>query len=92
MGIPKIWSANDMVAFLITNWVRSRNDNKKSIGVYLGDIQGAFDKVDKGVLLAKLTKLGLPKKIVALMRAYFEPRKAQVCVGGKRARLSHSIT
>ena len=81
----KQWSANDMLAFMLTKWIRVLNQDKKNIGVYLGDIQGAFDKVDKQVLLAKLTKLGLPKHIVRLMKAYFEPRKAQVCVGGEKS-------
>ena len=74
-----------MLAFMLTKWIRVLNQDKKSIGVYLGDIQGAFDKVDKQVLLAKLAKLGLPKHIVRLMKAYFEPRKAQVCVGGEKS-------
>ena len=70
---------------MMTKWIRVLNQDKKNIGVYLGDIQGAFDKVDKHVLLAKLNKLGLPNHIVQLMKAYFEPRDAQVCVGGQKS-------
>ena len=74
-----------MLAFMLTKWIRVLSQDKKNIGVYLGDVQGAFDKVDKSVLLAKLTMLGLPNHIVKLMKAYFEPRSAQVCVGGEKS-------
>ena len=53
------------------------------IGAYLSDISGAFDKVDKRYLLAKLHNAGVGGDFLNFLDAYLAPRTGQVCVQGK---------
>ena len=52
------------------------------IGGYLGDITGAFDRVCKEYLLAKLCNAGVGPLYLNFLDSYLQPRKAQVVVEG----------
>jgi len=52
------------------------------MAVYLGDISGAFDRVYKETLLAKLFSIGVPDFFLAFLDAYLSPRVGQVTVAG----------
>ena len=52
------------------------------MGVYLGDISGAFDRVDAKRLLHKLRRLGVCDKLVNFFMDFLAPRLARVAVDG----------
>ena len=51
-------SARDLVTASVARWVLKICQGNK-IGIYIGDISGAFDKVSRQLLLAKLAQLGV---------------------------------
>ena len=53
------------------------------VGVFLSDIQGAFDRVDTEVLLRKCQGAGLCDLLLSLLRDFFAERQAVVLVNGK---------
>ena len=52
------------------------------IATYLGDISGAFDRVFKDYLLAKLQSAGVGAQYLNFLDSYLQPRKASVAVEG----------
>ena len=54
---------------------------EKIVG-YLSDISGAFDRVCKEYLLAKLHQYGVGSTYLNFLDAYLQPRQAQVIVEG----------
>ena len=56
-------------------------DNQKVDVIYL-DFAKAFDKVDHGILLAKLEKLGIGGKLLQWLRVFLTNRVQQVRVLG----------
>ena len=63
------------------SWILSICKGKK-VGGYLGDISGAFDRVNKAYLLAKLSEAGVGPTYLNFLDAYLEPRVGQVLVEG----------
>ena len=57
-GFRKRCSSRDLVLASVARWILSICKGKK-IGLYLGDITGAFDKVFKDYLIAKLHSCGV---------------------------------
>ena len=55
------------------------------IAAYLGDITGAFDRVCKEYLLAKLHAAGVGPTYLNFLDSYLQPRKAVVVVEGQRS-------
>ena len=53
------------------------------IAAFLGDISGAFDRVFKDYLMAKLYVAGVGPLYLNFIDAYLQPRKAQVIVEGE---------
>ena len=49
--------------------------------VYCSDVSGAFDKVPKERLLAKLVAKGIHPKLIKLISSWLESRQATVAVG-----------
>ena len=74
-------SARDMVTMLIMTWILAVCTGKK-VGAYLSDISGAFDRVFKPYLLAKLHGFGVGSRFLNFLDAYLSPRKGQVVVQG----------
>ena len=50
--------------------------------MYLSDISGAFDRVFKEFLMAKLYRAGLPDFYLNFLSSYLEPRIGKVAVEG----------
>ena len=75
-------SSRDLVTMLMMFWILAICQGNK-IGAYLSDISGAFDKVDKRSLLAKLQSAGVGDDFLNFLDAYLAPRTGQVCVQGK---------
>ena len=81
-AFQKNLSCNDLVAALVCSWVLAF-ENREKVGVYLSDISGAFDRVEKPRLLAKLKASGLNDTLLQLLSSYLEARKAVVLVNGQ---------
>ena len=71
----------DLVLLLMCSWLLSFQRRLK-VGVYLGDISGAFDRVDAKRLLHKLRRLGVCDKLLAFFEDFLAPRLARVAVDG----------
>ena len=77
-------SARDLVTMLMLSWILAVCTGKK-VGAYLSDISGAFDRVFKPYLIAKLHRSGVGSTFLNFLDAYLEPRKGQVVVQGARS-------
>ena len=66
---------------LVSSWIANFCRRRKVV-VYLGDISGAFDKVFKDYLLAKLQTAGVADLFLDFLNAYLEPRVGMVAVEG----------
>ena len=73
--------AADLVTMLIMSWILGFCTGKK-VGAYLSDISGAFDRVSKELLLAKLYQFGVGTTYLNFLDAYLAPRKGKVVVQG----------
>jgi len=74
-------SARDLVTASVMSWILSICTGHK-IATYLGDISGAFDRVQKDYLLAKLHAAGVGTQFLNFLDSYLQPRKASVAVEG----------
>ena len=75
-------SARDLVTALTMSWILGICTGNK-IGGYLSDITGAFDRVFKDYLLAKLQAAGVGANYLNFLNAYLQPRRAKVIVEGE---------
>ena len=66
---------------LVMSWTLEICQGRK-IGAYLSDISGAFDRVFKPYLLAKLHSFGVGSKFLNFLDSYLSPRQGQVIVQG----------
>jgi len=66
---------------LIMSWILAICCGQK-VGAYLSDISGAFDRVFKTYLLAKLYAVGVGSKYLNFLDSYLAPRKGKVVVQG----------
>ena len=74
-------SSRDLVTMLVMSWILAVCKGKK-VGAYLSDISGAFDRVCKEYLLAKLHAFGVGHQYLNFLSAYLSPRRGQVGVQG----------
>ncbi len=74
-------SARDLVTTSVMSWILSICIGHK-VATYLGDISGAFDRVQKDYLLAKLQAAGVGTQFLNFLDSYLQPRKASVAVEG----------
>ena len=74
-------SARDLVTSLIMSWILAFSTGQK-IAAYLSDITGAFDRVCKDYLMAKLQMAGVGHVYLNFIDSYLQPRQAQVVVEG----------
>jgi hypothetical protein len=77
--------ARDVLALLTLRWVAALDKGMKIL-VYCSDVSGAFDKVSRDRLIAKLAAKGIHPKLVRLIAYWLEPRSASVVVGGAKSR------
>ena len=77
-------SACDLVTMLMLSWILAVCIGKK-VGAYLSDISGAFDRVFKPYLVAKLQACGVGPTFLNFLDAYLSPRKGQVLVQDARS-------
>ncbi len=71
----------DLVLLLICSWLREFQSRRK-VGVFLGDISGAFDRVDAEKMVQKLRRIGVCDSLIDLFTDYLAPRRANVGVDG----------
>ena len=74
-------SARDLVTSLMMSWILAICTGNK-VGAYLSDITGAFDRVFKDYLMAKLQAAGVGTTYLNFLNSYLNPRDAQVAVEG----------
>ena len=75
--IPK--SSTSMAAIsMIHNWSQSTNASGAAVRVVLFDYKKAFDLIDHGILVQKITKLSLPKAVVRWTTDFLFDRKQRV--------------
>jgi len=74
-------SARDLVTSLMMSWILAISTGNK-VGAYLSDITGAFDRVFKDYLMAKLQAAGIGTVYLNFLNSYLSPRDAQVVVEG----------
>ena len=63
------------------SWILAISQGKK-VAAYLSDIAGAFDRVCREYLLAKLYTVGMGTTYLNFLASYSNPRKASVVVEG----------
>jgi len=74
--------ARDLITMLMLSWILEVCLGRK-IGAYLSDISGAFDKVFKPYLLAKLQGYGVGETCLRFLDSYLSPRVGRVVVQGQ---------
>ena len=74
-------SSRDLVTALILSWILCICLGEK-VAAYLSDITGAFDRVFKDFLLAKLYAAGVGVQYLNFLDSYLQPRKGRVIVEG----------
>lgn len=74
-------SSRDLLTILVGSWIRGICSGKK-IGRYFSDIAGAFDRVDKNYMLAKLRSIGVSDTFLDFIGSYLESRIGRVTIDG----------
>ena len=74
-------SSRDLVTVSVARWVLRICQGSK-VGIYLADISGAFDKVSRPLLLAKLAQLGVAEAFLDFLNSYLLSRQGYVAVEG----------
>jgi len=73
--------SKDLVTMLMMSWILAVCRDCK-VGAYLSDISGAFDRVFKTYILAKLYAAGVGSRYLNFLESYLSPRKGRVVVQG----------
>ena len=77
-------SCRDLVTLLVCRWIWAL-DNGFKVAIYLSDIAGAFDRVDRDILVERLRRTGLSEAMIEFLCSYLAPRQAVVVVQGKES-------
>ena len=80
-GFRKMRSCRDLVTLLVCRWIWAL-DNGFKVGIYLSDISGAFDRVDRELLADDFRRYGVSECLFRLLYSYLAPREASVVVQG----------
>ena len=78
--------ARDTLALMLLVWITALA-KKRKICIYCSDVAGAFDRVPKGRLIAKLKAKKLHASLVNVLASWLRDRKAKVIVGGKSSKM-----
>ena len=81
LGFRKKHSCRDLVALLVCRWLWAL-DNGFKVGIYLSDISGAFDRVDREILADDIRRNGVTDCLFRFLFSYLAPREASVVVQG----------
>ena len=73
--------ARDVIVLLVMDILWSF-DKQLKVGFYCSDVSGAFDKVEKGRIEAKIRATGLHPSLAGLLCSWLEERKAEVVAAG----------
>ena len=65
----------------MAKWIRLICQGYK-IGLYLSDISATFDKVNRLLIIGKLSQPGVPSTSLGFLKSYLLPREGRVRVEG----------
>lgn len=71
--------------FCITQFIADSIDNRLQCDVVYTDFSKAFDRLDHGILLAKLDKIGFSPELVSFFKSYLYDRNQYVSFHGSRS-------
>ncbi len=74
-------SHRDVLAVNVCSWLLLFEQGK-TIGLYCSDVSGAFDRVSRDRLCAKIEASGLPANLSAFLASWLEDRVSTVVVSG----------
>ena len=74
----------DALAVNVCSWLLLLEDGF-AVGLYCSDVSGAFDRVCKARLGAKLLMSGLPATIILFLESWLEDRIASVVVSSAKS-------
>ena len=77
----KLSSARDLGLVCISSWILQFCRGRKIVA-YLSDISGAFDKVFKDYMMAKLAAAGVSDWYLDFLNAYLQSRLGRVAIEG----------
>ena len=60
-------------------------ESGKLVGLYCSDVSGAFDRVDRELLVRKIRSTGMSGCLARVLESWLEARVAEVVVGGQAA-------
>ena len=69
---------------MVLTWISGFNAKVK-FALYCSDVSGAFDRVKRERLIAKLRAKRMPEVLVGIFDAWLQNRVARVVVGGQRS-------
>lgn len=69
----------------VTQFVSEKLDDSKQVDIIYTDFSKAFDRLDHGILLGKLSKFGLSLALLDLITSYLENRRQYVEYRGYRS-------
>lgn len=70
-------SVAGLTTLMVCKWILALTRGS-NVGIHLSDISGAFDRVDTGLLLNKISKLGIPPTWIDCLASYLEARTESV--------------
>ncbi len=76
----------DTLTINVNNWILLL-EQKFLVGVYCSDVSGAFDRVSRDRLCAKLRTLGLHRDVLGFLSSWLEERASTVVLGGRNSEL-----
>ena len=74
-------SARDLLTIFTSTWIRAICMGHK-IGLYLSDIFGAFDRVDKDFLMKKFYNICVSAQFLDFFNSYLEARLGRITIEG----------
>ena len=77
-------SHRDVLAVNVCSWLLALEDGL-AVALYCSDVSGAFDRVCKDRLGAKLRESGLPTTVISFLESWLEDRVACVVVSGAKS-------
>ena len=84
MGFSSEAILSDLVALLVLRWIWALDHGFK-VAIFLSDISGAFDTVDRDILVIDLRNAGVSESLCDLIEDVLAPRSVAVIVRGTAA-------
>ena len=83
----KLHSAVTSMLNITETWYKNIDERKLNVSVFL-DLKKAFDTVDHGILLSKLSALGVTGKTHCWFTSYLKNREQFCCIDGQKSSTS----